>query len=203
MNKRKTSRQKYLTEDEYKRLLGAIRNERDYVLFFLCGNLGLRVGELVRLRISDIMKDEKGFYLKIPTLKRGSKKGVRRNRLERGELPKAYEDIPISQSSVDLIFRYIKKYKVKNWLFPYESLHIPEYTVARYFKTYTRKAGLDSGYSIHALRHFRGIHIYKYKGDLKAVQTLLRHKHLETTSIYADMDLDSKRRVIENIEDIK
>jgi integrase len=204
MNKRKTSRQKYLTEEEYKRFLDSIRGDRDYLLFLLCGNLGLRVGELVRLRVADlIQEDTQEFYLHAPTLKRGSKKGVRTGSLKRGCLPKAYEDLPISKDVVDLVLKYINKHKIKDWLFPYKDSHIPEYSVARYFKFYAKKAGLDSSYSIHALRHFRGFQIYKYRGDLKAVQALLRHKSIKTTSIYAELNLGSKRRVVEGIKTIK
>ena len=203
MNKKKTSRQKYLTEDEYKRLLGVIRNERDYVLFFLCGNLGLRVGELVRLRVSDIMKDEKGYYLKIPTLKRGVVKGKVKGTIQRGELPKTYEDIPLSSDLApirEILNKYILKYKIKSWIFPYRGLHLPEYTVARYFKSYVRKAGLDPRYSIHALRHFKGFCTYKQTVDLKSVQILLRHRDIKTSSIYADANLDSKRKIVEGLE---
>ena len=203
MNKSKTSRQKYLTEDEYKRLLGVIRNERDYVLFFLCGNLGLRVGELVRLRVSDIMKDETGFYLKIPTLKRGGVKGKVKGSIQRGELPKAYEDIPLSSdlaSIREILSKYISKYKIKDWIFPYKGLHLPEYTVARYFKSYARKVGMDPRYSIHSLRHFKGFYTYKMKTDLRAVQILLRHRDIKTTAIYADANLDSKRKIVEGLE---
>ena len=209
MNKKKTSRQKYINEGEYKSILRQISNPFDYFLIFLCGNLGLRVGELVRLRVCDIMTDNNGYYLHVPTLKKSSKKGMRVGSIKSGVLPERYEDIPLHPDLANMMLEHISKFKLKAWIFPYKGLiqrkdlHLTEYTAARHFKHYAKMAGLDPHYSIHSLRHFKGFQIYKQKSDLKAVQSILRHSSIKTSMIYADMDLDSKRKIIDDVGVVK
>lgn len=199
-NKKKFLENKFISEEDYRKLLkAASRNFPHYLLFLVAGNLGLRVGELVRLRVVDLKKDEKGYYLKIPTLKRGFDRKTIKGSIKRGQLPDTYEEIPVSDQLGKIIEKYIKEYKLKNWFFPWKSSHLPEYTAARIFKRYAKKIGLSSGYSIHCLRHFKGFQMYKATMDLKAVQIMLRHKSIKTTSIYAGADLETKRKISEKI----
>lgn len=202
-NKRKSLESKFISEDDYKRLLkAAYSNSVHYLLFVLAGNLGLRVGELVRIKVSDIRQDEKGYYLRVPTLKRNVKKGVIKGSIKKGQLPEVYEEIPVSVEIVKLLKLHINKYKLNDWLFPWRSSHLPEYTTARIFKRYAKKAGINKDYSIHCLRHFKGFQMYKATMDLKAVQIILRHRSIKTTSIYAGADLETKRRISEKVNPI-
>ncbi|MCL6542068.1 MAG: site-specific integrase [Roseiflexus sp.] len=203
MNKKKTLKRKHINEQEFRNLLKAAGRSsiRDYILLFICGNFGLRVGELVRLRVSDIIETDKGKCLMVPTLKRNVKRGVVKGRIKRGELPESYEEIPFPSSEVyDLVKKYIIKFKLKNWLFPYKDSHLPEYTASRIFKKYAKQIGLNPEYGIHCLRHFKGYQIYKTKVDLKAVQTILRHKSIKTSEVYAEADFETKKKILEGIE---
>jgi len=200
MNRKKSLKRKHITEEEFKKLLETTDKIRDYILLFICGNFGLRVGELVRLRASDIVNENNNYYLRVPTLKRNIKKGIIKGSIKRGHLPETYEEIPFpSEKVLDLVKKYIEKYKIKDWLFPWKGSHLPEYTARRIFKRCARKIGLNPEYSIHSLRHFKGYQIYKSKTDLKAVQTILRHKSIRTTEVYAEADLETKKKILENV----
>jgi len=200
MNKKKSLTRKHITEEEFSKLLDVTKNDRDYMLLFICGNFGLRVGELVRLRVSDIVMEDNNYYLRIPTLKRNIRKGIVKGSIKRGQLPETYEDIPFpSMEILNFIKKYIDKYKLENWFFPWKDSHLPEYTACRIFKRYAKKIKLNPEYSIHCLRHFKGYQIYKSKTDLKAVQTILRHKSIRTTEVYAEADLETKKKILEDV----
>lgn len=199
---KKTDKQKYLNEEEFVKFLKAIKDDTDYILFFIMGNLGLRVGEGIRLRIEDI--DWKGKYIKIPTLKQGIKKDSKKGSLPYGKLPETYIDIPLDKIMIIIIGQYILNKKIKSgWLFPYREAHIPKWLVQRKFKGYVKKAGLDSIYSVHSLRHYKGVQIYSQLKDIRAVQVLLRHKNINSSTVYTTMDLDKKRDLIKGLEVIK
>lgn len=192
----KTSKQKYLNQEEYAALLKVIREQQDYMLFFLLGNLGLRVGEAVRLRKQDI--DQRKCYVRIPTLKCGMHKGEKHGCLPRGRLPKVYHDMPVATLVMQMLLQYIKQFKIKTWLFPdQDKCHVPTWKAQRKFKRYARQAGLDKVYSVHALRHYKGVTAYQQLKDIRAVQLLLRHKNINSTVTYTTMDLEGKRQLID------
>ena len=73
-------------------------------------------------------------------------------------------------------------------------------TVQHIVKTYLEKSGLGGmGYSTHKLRHTAATLMYKYGGvDVRALQEVLGHEHLNTTQIYTHTDKDSIRNAITN-----
>lgn len=56
-------------------------------------------------------------------------------------------------------------------------------------------------YSIHCARHTVGTLLYQRTGDLRAVQHLLGHRRLETTTIYAQPDPATVRQHVEELYD--
>lgn len=194
----KTGKQKYLSSEEFRKLLQVIPEDRDYLLFFLLGNLGLRVGEGIRLRVEDI--DLTNRCLHTPTLKQGTKKGIIRGKIKHGKLPDVYIDLPLDDITLKMLTEYIKSYKITSWLFPLGKSHLPDWVVMKAFKRYAKQAGLDDCYSVHSLRHFKGVTAYRELKDIRAVQLLLRHKSISSTQIYTEMDLDSKRKLTERLK---
>lgn len=199
----KSNRDKYLTKEEFQQLLLAAQNKPYwYMMFYLAGNLGLRGGELVRLRVEHI--DQRNCSLKIPTLKQEGKKGIKRGSIRRGKMPSTFIDTPISQVMVDKILEYVTVNQRKGWLFPAEDgIHFPEWKWRRGFKFFAEKAKLNPKYSPHSLRHCKGILTYRKFKDIKAVQALLRHRSISSTEVYTHLDLDAKRELTTQLEDIE
>jgi len=196
----KTGKQKYLSEKEFASLLSVIPDDRDYLLFYLIGNLGLRVGEGIRLRVQDI--DFVNKCLHTPTLKRGRVRGVVKGSLPDGQLPEVYIDLPLDDLTIAMLQHYIQVYAPKNWLFPWKESHLPQRTARRLFKRYAAMAGLDPCYSVHSLRHYKGVTAYAALKDIRAVQLLLRHKSIASTQVYTEMDLEAKRKLFERVKPI-
>lgn len=199
MNKHKNQRDKYVTLEEYKAILNAARVNMDhYTMLMLAGNAGLRVGEVVRLKAEHV-KEKEGYIL-IPTLKQ-----ERKGRIGRGDMPETLIETPVSADVLDILRRYLKYYKRKSgWVFPYkDGIHWPTWYAQRVFKHYAHLAGLSERYSIHSLRHFRGMYLYKEIGDIRGVQELLRHKSITSTMVYTTMDIDTKKRLITKVEAVR
>ncbi|MFH1398987.1 MAG: tyrosine-type recombinase/integrase [Candidatus Woesearchaeota archaeon] len=210
--KKKAEREKYIILEEFKALLLAARdNDRDYMMLYLTGNLGLRVGELIRLRRQDFHYKEK--YISIPTLKQETKVGSSKGTIKQGELPKKYIDIPLDEGMTEKIKEYIINHRIMGWLFldnekvrgaaRAKRSHVPDWKAKRIFKKYARKAKLNPHYSIHSLRHFKGIETYKQFKDIRAVMVMLRHRSPRSSYVYTTMDLEGKRTLIKDMKVIE
>lgn len=190
-----TGRQKNITREEYSLLLEMAKKEnyRNYFLLLLLGNLGLRVGEGVRLRKEDI--DFKNGIIKIPTLKRVTKE--KRGTIKKNVLPADYEILPFAEELIKECKHYLKKYKIICWLFKGRKKgdHLDESTAKTIFLKYVTALKIKA--SIHSLRHFKGYTLYEDTGDIKKVQIWLRHRSVMSTMIYTQPTLELKRKIAE------
>ncbi len=197
MNKKITDsgRQKSVTREEFSLILKLAKEDsfRNYFLLLLLGNLGLRVGEGVRLRKLDI--DLKEETIKIPTLKRKSKE--KRGTIRKNVLPIDYEVLPFVFELQKEYKKYLLRYRVKNWLFEgrKKENHLDESTVQTFFNRYTSLLKINA--SVHSLRHFKGFTLYEETNDIRKVQIWLRHRSLISTVIYTQPTLELKKKIAE------
>ena len=167
---------KYLTLDEAKRLLATVRGKnekRDYAILMLFLNCGIRRSELVSLNISDIYDDRV----------RVSGKGNKERIVYYGSACKAAIDayMPIRKKMV------LTDDKA---LFASQKLNrISVTAVHRLVEKHMLAAGLDaSQYSAHKLRHTAATLMVGNGVDIKTVQEVLGHEHLNTTEIYTHIE---------------
>ncbi|MGX8698821.1 MAG: tyrosine recombinase XerC [bacterium] len=172
---------RYLTEDESVNLLTNVsgaNQERDYCILTLFLNCGLRISELVGLNLSDIRRDS------LRVMGKGSKERV----------------VFLNDACVDAL---------NDYLLIRRSIHAPgepalflssrrsrisTSTVNALVKKHLTAAGLDSAkYSAHKLRHTAATLMLHNGVDLRTLQELLGHEHLNTTEIYTHVE-DSNLR---------
>lgn len=179
--KLKKSLPKYLTLDESMQLLGAVdgmNKERDYCILTLFLNCGLRISELCGLNISDIQDDAlrvlgKGNKVRIVYLNEACKAAIAEYLAQRR---------PIVGRDKNALFLSSRDERISRS------------TVHALVKKHLSMAGIDSTqYSSHKLRHTAATLMLQNGVDVKAVQEVLGHDHLNTTEIYTHIDNESLR----------
>ena len=179
--KQKKSLPHYLTLNESISLLDSVdgqNKERDYCILTLFLNCGLRISELIGLNITDIQED----HLRV--LGKGNKVRV----------------VYLNQACKDALSQYFAvrrpiSGKDKNALFlSGQNKRISRSMVHALVKKHLSTAGLDSTqYSSHKLRHTAATLMLQNGVDVKAVQEVLGHEHLNTTEIYTHVDNEALR----------
>lgn len=167
---------KYLTLEESKRLLAAVKGpneKRDYAILMLFLNCGIRRSELVALNIYDVYED------RVRVTGKGNKERI----VYYGSACKAAIDayMPIRKKMV------LTDDKA---LFASQKLNrISVTAVHRLVEKHMLAAGLDaSQYSAHKLRHTAATLMVGHGVDIKTVQEVLGHEHLNTTEIYTHIE---------------
>ncbi len=172
---------KYLTLDESLQLLNSVdgkNQERDYCILTLFLNCGLRISELVNLDLNDIQEDAlrilgKGNKVRIIYLNDACQEAISRYLAVRR---------PISSRDANALF------------LSSHNERISRSTVHAMVKKRLSEAGIDSTqYSSHKLRHTAATLMLQNGVDVRAVQEVLGHDHLNTTEIYTHIDNDALR----------
>lgn len=163
---------KYLTLEESQRLLGAIESrnkERDYCIICLFLNCGLRISEIVELNLSDIRQD----HLRI--LGKGNKERVVYLNDSTAAAINAYL---VVRKNIDAIDKSALFLSTRRKRMSREAVH-------DMVKKSLLRAGLDAErYSAHKLRHTAATLMLQNGVDVRTLQELLGHEHLNTTQIY-------------------
>jgi integrase/recombinase XerD len=146
---------------------------------------GLRVSELINLKLTDIFVDE-GF---IRILGKGDKERL----------------VPIGQTALHEIDHYQKKTRGSQVIHPKsENIlfinrrgnKLTRVMIFTIVKTLAKKAGIKKNISPHTFRHSFATHLVEGGADLRAVQEMLGHESILTTEIYTHLDRDYLRQAI-------
>ena len=144
---------------------------RDAAMLELLYATGLRVSELIRVRIEDLVMDA-GF---LRTIGKGSKERI----------------VPFGDAARDTITRYVEggRRELDKHGDPYLFLSNRGRPMSRQsfwmkIVRYARLAGIRSHISPHVLRHSFATHLLENGADLRSVQLMLGHSDISTTQIY-------------------
>jgi integrase/recombinase XerD len=153
---------------------------RDYTLFAVMLYTGLRISEVVNIRLKDIQDDQ----LVIRQSKTGPGKGYIRKKLT--ALLNIYLDSfksPLGRE--DHIFQSKQRRRL--------SARMVQYLI----KKYLRLACIQKDLSPHSLRHTFAANLMKSSGNLGIVQESLRHKHIQSTMRYAHIGDEDLKNAVE------
>jgi len=179
---------RFLSMDEVERLLEApdvstTRGLRDRALIEVLYATGLRVSELVTLRLADVRLDD-GY---VQCLGKGRKERI----------------VPIGDEATRWIRRYLAESRprlVKSAV-PFLFLNtrgggrLTRLGFWKLLKAYGAAAGIRSHLSPHVLRHSFATHLLERGADLRAIQTMLGHADISTTQIYTHV-LEARLRTV-------
>ena len=173
---------RYLDLDESISLLESVdgkNSTRDYCILTLFLNCGLRISELVGLNITDVRDNQ------LRVLGKGNKERI----LYLNEAcQQAMEDWITERSGMTLIDQDALFVTLQN------RRRITRAAVHKLVKKHLTAAGLDSTkYSSHKLRHTAATLMLQNGVDVRTLQEVLGHDHLNTTQIYTHVDSDDMR----------
>jgi len=176
--KKKSSLPKVISKKDIAKLFSVIENPKHVLMLKLCYGMGLRVSEIVELKISNI--DSRRMMVHLECAK-GKKDRM----------------VPLPQSVLESLRAYYKEYKPKDYLF--EGQSGGQYairSVQAVFRMAMKKAKINKTVGIHGLRHSYATHLMEAGTDMVFIQKLLGHKDVKTTQIYAKVG----QKQIENIK---
>ncbi|NKI31892.1 site-specific tyrosine recombinase XerD [Croceivirga thetidis] len=171
-----------LSQLEIDELIGAIdlshpQGERNRAILETLYGCGLRVSELVSLRLSDLFLDED--FIKV------SGKGDKQRLVPIAEHTKKY---------IDLYRKHVRNHqKIQPGYedFLYLNRNGRQLTRAMIFEIIKRlaeKIGLKKNISPHTFRHSFATHLLEGGADLRAIQQMLGHESITTTEVYVHVD---------------
>lgn len=185
--KKPQSLPKLLNEDEIRRLFNALINKKHKAMLFTAYSGGLRVSEVVNLKIADI--DSKRMQIFV-------------------ERAKGKKDRYVNLSPVllDILRSYIKqsKPKPKKYLFESEVTHsaYPTRTVQQIFSNAKHKAGIVKAVGVHSLRHSFATHLLDKGTDIRYIKDILGHFNIKTTERYLHVSKKQLVNIISPFDDL-
>lgn len=179
----------YLSVEEVDRLEAAIdlskwegqRNKAIIEVLFSCG---LRVSELVSLKISDVFEDEK--FIRV--LGKGDKERL----------------VPISSKALqEMSYWYVDRNQMRikpgeeDYVFlNRRGAHLTRTMILIMIKRTALDAGITKTISPHTLRHSFATALLKGGADLRVIQDMLGHEDISTTEVYTHLDTSDLRKEI-------
>lgn len=159
-----------------------MRNKASIELLYGCG---LRVSELVSLRLSDLHIAAE--YIKV--LGKGNKERI----------------IPIGQMAIKFLNIYLHEIRIHQHIKPGNEDYIfinrvgtviSRISIFTMIKALATKIGLKKNISPHTFRHSFATHLIEGGADLRAVQEMLGHSSITTTEIYTHLDREYLQGII-------
>lgn len=164
--------------------LSVALGQRNRAMIEMLYSCGLRVSELVNLRISDLYLESE--YISV--IGKGDKQRL----------------VPISQRAI---------HEIDNWMIERNTISVQRgeedilflnrrgarltrYMVFRLVKYYAALAGVKKSISPHTFRHSFATHLLEGGANLRAIQEMLGHKSILTTEIYTHVDMNLLREQV-------
>jgi integrase/recombinase XerD len=172
---------KVLGQEELRRLFASPKNLKHKAILFIAYSAGLRVSEVINLRLQDIDREREQIFVHCS---KGKKDRY----------------VRLSPLVLDVLEQYYKKSLVKptNYLFEGQEKGKP-YTIRSAQQIFTdakQKAGILKSTSFHSLRHSFATHLLEKGVDVIFIKEILGHFDIKTTERY----LHVRKDVLINIE---
>ncbi|MBU3663319.1 MAG: recombinase XerD [Bacteroidetes bacterium] len=171
-----------LSTSEVEDLLNVTTNLKHKTILMLCYSAGLRVSELIALKIKDIDSDRMQIRI-------AQSKGKK----DRYTL--------LSTKMLALLREYFLVYRPVKFLF--EGINGGQYTarsVQQFMAVSVKAAGIKKRVSVHSLRHSFATHLLENGTDLRYIQTLLGHESSKTTEIYTHVTTKGISQIINPLD---
>ena len=189
----------FLTKDEYNALLNACDldselGSRDYLMVTLLYNTGVRVSELLGIKVKHVVNDAKGLPSYIHIYGKGRKE----------------RDAPLWRSTAEFLFKFVEQKNMDSNDKLFLNRTDVELTRSgiRYSLNCLVKTASESTPSMnhkvisaHTFRHTVALNLLQSGVDISTIAIWLGHESILTTHKYMEADMEMKRRTLEKIQE--
>jgi len=174
-----------LSEEEVMRILNSVTNIKHKAILLTIYSAGLRISEVINLKVADIDSSRKAIIIK------GAKGKKDRNSI-------------LSDKLLLFLREYFKLYKPKMWLFEGQTgEQYSDSSIQAIFRDACYKAKIQKKATVHTLRHSFATHLLERGTDLRYIQELLGHSSSKTTEIYTHIThkgMEQVKSPLDNLE---
>ena len=166
-----------LSKKNVVKLIKVTSNLKHKTILLLIYSAGLRLVELLNLKLGDIDSETMKIHIR-------QSKG------------KKDRYIMLSENVLKLLREYYKSYKPKDYIIEVQKggKYSPK-SVQNIFKAALKRANIKKKATVHTLRHSFATHLLDNGTDIRYIQELLGHKRLETTQIYTHISSYSINKI--------
>jgi len=173
-----------LSVEEMQRLIHVTSNVKHKAILCLMYSTGMRVGEVINLKIKDI--DSSRMVINVLDAKGGKDRQVTLDTL-----------------LLQLLRYYFIQYKPTEYLFNGQnSLKYSERSIAQFLKHYAQLANINKNVYPHLIRHCYATHLHEGGIDLSIIQGLLGHSSIKTTQIYSHISHNHISKIRTPLQDV-
>ena len=181
----------YLTKEELTTYLNVISTNnrkgiRDYTLINLMYDSAARVEEMTNIKVNDL---NLGNNPSVMLYGKGKK----------------YRTVPICNSTRDLLIKYIELFKLNNFEYLFmgnKHSKCSTKMISHIVDKYAEISKINKNIHPHVFRHTRAMHMIEADIPLVYIRDILGHKEISTTEIYAKVNVETKRKALENVYNI-
>lgn len=178
---------KLLNEDELGRLFNALKNKKHKAILFTAYSAGLRVSEVVKLKIAHVDSQRMQLFI---------------------ERAKGKKDRYVNLSPVllDILRAYLRQCKPRPTVYLFESemtgTAYPTRTIQQIFSNAKHAAGIWKEVGIHSLRHSFATHLLDKGTDIRYIKDLLGHFDIRTTERYLHVSKKYLVNIVSPLDDL-
>ena len=158
-----------IARNEVLKIIAKANNIKHKSMIAVVYSAGLRVGELIALKIKDIDSSRMVIHIKSG---KGNKDRI----------------VPLSEKTLSMLREYYKEYAPKQYLF--EGQKGGRYSSSSFNKLLqaaAKRARINKNITAHTLRHSYATHLLENGTDIRIIQKLLGHNSIKTTMIYTQV----------------
>jgi len=174
-----------LTKEEIKKLLDIFDNEKSRIMISMMYACGMRVSELIGLKISNIDFDEQTGQIK----------------QAKGKKDRMFN---IPSYLLEDIKEYAEQQKSKNqeYLFSGPKGKMSSRNIQKIVSLAAKRAGINKDVHCHTLRHSFATHLLENNIDIRHIQVLLGHADLSTTQIYTHVSTQELKKIKSPLDEL-
>jgi integrase/recombinase XerD len=165
-----------LTRDEVKRMIDSVKNKKHRLIVKLLYSSGLRLSEVVNLKVGDIELDEGIGWV------RGGKGKKDRIFIISGKIVDDLKEQIIRKDEMQFLF--------EGW----EGAMSPR-NIQKIVASAAKNAEINKPVHVHTLRHSFATHLLESGEDIRKIQELLGHTNLSTTQLYTHLTTEDLKKV--------